>query len=128
VSFTIKFRSVVSGNDVQAVDKTVEVTADGLDSREVQITVGSDREVSVAFTLAALKGYYIVSDQALTLETNSSSAPTDTIILAAGKPLVWNESSGNAKHFTADVTKFFFTNAAAVTANVSIRVAKDATP
>lgn len=129
MSKTHKYRTVLSGEGITtARDKTVEVTGDGHDGRSVQITSGNDRNVLIAFTLAALKGYYIVSDQDLTLETNSSSAADDTIAMVANKPLVWYDGCGYDKHFTADVTTLYFSNAGATTANLTIDVLKDATP
>ena len=88
----------------------------------------NDREVAAVFTVASLKSVFIISDRDVTLETNSSSAPAQTINLLANKPLYWYSGAYHANPFTVDVTKFYFSNAGAVDANVKIRILRDATP
>lgn len=65
----------------------------------------------------------LYSDKALTVKTNSSSAPTDTIVLAAGVPRIWNTGHvAGDNPIQADVTAgFYLVNAAAVTANFKMR-------
>lgn len=52
----------------------------------------------------------------LTVKTNSSSAPDDTLTLQAGKPLYWDtriqSTEGTACPLTVDVTGLFLTNTA----------------
>lgn len=52
-----------------------------------------------------------------TIETNSSSAPTDTITLTAGKgPLCWVVGSGLAKPLTGNITASIFVTPGSATA------------
>lgn len=90
--------------------------------------VTNDVEVAAVFSVASLKMVFILSDKDVTLETNSSSAPDQTISLLANKPLFWYEGAYHANPFTDDVTKFFFSNAGATDANVRIRILRDGTP
>ncbi len=111
------------------LDLTVTLSADGVDKRPLSIPTGTvDQEVSLEFTLASLKGYWISSTKAITIKTNSTSSPGDTVPVVANEPLFWNNKMGNSKHFTVDVTKLFISNASGATAAIDIRVAKDATP
>lgn len=85
-------------------------------------------EVAVVFTMAQLIGISINTDKDLTLETNDSGTPDDTFALKAGKTFYWSKNTGVANPFTADVTKFYFSNAGASAATVRIRILRDGTP
>jgi hypothetical protein len=87
----------------------------------------NDHDVDFDFVVARLQSIFIKSDQDVTLETNSSSAPTNTIALKANKPLIWYVGSYYANLFTADVTRMFFTNAGATAARVEIEAIVDPT-
>jgi hypothetical protein len=70
----------------------------------------SNVELDIAFTDAGLQSVFLISNQPLTIGTNSSATPSNTINLVAGAPLIWSRSSGYFPcPFTADVTKFFIT-------------------
>ena len=100
------------------------VTVVGELATEANVAVNgnaTNQEEGIAFPYATLREVYIKSDRTLTLKTNSSSAPDDTITITAGVPLVWHYQSGLANPFTADVTSIFLTNAGATAANVYIR-------
>lgn len=80
----------------------------------------------VAFPFARLKSYVLYSPVAMTIKTNSSGAPDDTIALPAGELVAWNTSSLHPKLFTADVTQFFITNVLAA-AGVTLEFIYDPT-
>jgi len=88
----------------------------------------TDRQISVAIDVSAVKSFFLLSDQAVTVETNSGSAPDDTITLKAGVPYVWNTDSYNSFLLTADVTALFVTNSGEQTATLQLRCIQDATP
>ena len=87
--------------------------------------------LGVATTLVALKvtksqivSLLLYSDKALTIKTNSSTSPTDTIVLTAGVPKIWNTDHVAADlPITADVTVGFYlvNSASGVTANFKMR-------
>ncbi|HEY1188101.1 MAG TPA: hypothetical protein VGE74_10615 [Gemmata sp.] len=81
----------------------------------------TNQEEVIAFPYATLLEVFISSDVTLTLKTNSSSVPDDTITITAGKPLVWYAGCGLANPFTADVTKIYLTNATSGTADFFMR-------
>lgn len=96
----------------------------------------ADLEIAIAFTLAELKSILLYASKALTIKTNSSSTPDDTIDLPAGKPWAWQaggpaEGANTGQLLTADVTAFFVTNPGSTSADdttLYIRVLSDATP
>jgi hypothetical protein len=73
---------------------------------------------------ANLKSLCIYSDLGVTVKTNSSGAPTDTIVIAPGQSLCWTLQTDTLAKcpLSADVTGgIFVTNAAAGPAKFSIR-------
>lgn len=65
---------------------------------------------------------FMVADGALTIKTNSSGAPADTIVTVANKPIILR--SGGAwptTSFSADVTKIFVSNATGGVLNLRLR-------
>jgi len=69
-----------------------------------------------AVDVSALKAFYIISDQAVTVETNDGTTPDDTISLTANKPVTWREN--DTALFSADVTILYITNASGSTATI----------
>jgi hypothetical protein len=110
------------------VNDTISVTYSGTDGSKCQgaaTETGTTRvavdtnlpssstnvPVSAAFTVANMKSLILLATGGdLTLKTNSSSSPGNTISLKAGIPLTWGASSGYFPNpFTVDVTSFFVT-------------------
>lgn len=88
----------------------------------------TDYDIVASIDVTAVKSFYIVSDQDVTVETNSGSEPDDTLSLVAGVPYYWNTDSYDSFLLTADVTVLYVTNASGATANIEIRVIQDTTP
>ncbi len=87
----------------------------------------TDLEVALVLDVSEIKSIYMVSDQALTVETNLVSG-TDTIVLVADVPYIWYTGSYYTNLLATDVTKLFLTNASGSTANFKLRCVVDATP
>jgi hypothetical protein len=64
----------------------------------------------------------IYSDHAVTIKTNSTGSPGNTITTIGKVMIAWNTDSHEAKPLTTDVSKLFITNANTNTAKVDIRV------
>ena len=76
----------------------------------------TDKEITWALTLANAKAYAICADQDCTVETNSSSSPTETLSLKANQALVWRENDPSTMHFlSTNLTKIYVTNTTALT-------------
>ena len=89
----------------------------------------TDLEITLTLDQSEMVSIYIESDQNITIETNSGSAPTDTLTLVANEPIIWTTNSVHSNPITADITaNIFVTNASGSTANLKIRALQDATP
>ena len=75
----------------------------------------TDLLVPVSFTTANLRSIFLLSDQNLTLKTNSSGSPANTFTITANVPFVWQYQSGVTNPFGTDVTAFYVTNTPALT-------------
>lgn len=81
----------------------------------------SGLQVSAAFTAANVQSIFMVCNQNITIQTNSTSAPGNTIALKAGIPLLWSVSAGYFSNpFTANVTSFYVTNTTACKLQIKI--------
>lgn len=78
--------------------------------------VGTDTQYDMVIDVSTIQSLCIESTTAMTLETNNSGTPADTISLTANKAVVWNtqiqSTLGTACPLTTDVTSLFVTNAA----------------
>lgn len=98
-------------------------------SQEVAVAdSATDFEVEIEIDVSRLAAYMIVSDQDVTMETNSGSAADETINLLANKPLVWAAGSYYTNLLATDITSLFFTNASGAEATVKIEAIYDVTP
>ena len=116
--------------------KSVSTVVTGDSAVRVQTLVASDATdalLTIGLDVDNIKALFIVSDQDLTIKTNSTGAPDNTIVLIADEPLVWNKFASGSEYYTnlfaTDVTKMYLTNDSdpAVAANLTIIVVQDAT-
>jgi hypothetical protein len=89
----------------------------------------TDLEITFSLDVSALKMLYIVADKAMTLKTNSSSVPDDTITLVANEPVPWYLGSALTNPITVDITtNIFLTNASGANGTLTIYSLSDPTP
>jgi len=116
----------------RAINKTI--TESGSARVDVEETVAdseTDYQIIVpAIDVSALKLIYILSDQDVTVETNSGTAADDTLALKADEPYVWHVSDLNTKLLTTDigVNGIYVTNASGSSATINLLFIIDATP
>lgn len=115
------------------LSQDIALTAENFTRTEFTVADGQTAfRANLAIDISQLKAIIIHSDKAVTLKTNSSGSPDDTIVLQANVPLVWytgptiDAADGNP--FDADVTDFYIANSSGATATVKFWVAQDATP
>jgi hypothetical protein len=103
---------------------SVSVTADGESNFDSVVNTGvTDQLVSKTVDRTKVQSIYILSDTDVTLKTNSTGSPTDTIALVARVPVDWTINDTLAKcPITASVTAFYLTNAAGRQANINLRI------
>jgi hypothetical protein len=84
----------------------------------------TNHEVDLVFTHASMTSICIYATGAVTIKSNSSSAPDNTVTMTDGQQIIWNSNEAGTNPFvTADVTKIFITNASStVTSTVKIRI------
>jgi hypothetical protein len=78
----------------------------------------TDQEHVIGIDISALQVFYMVSDYAVTVQTNDGTTPDDTFTLVADQPVVFE--TGGTNPFSADVTKIYVTNASGSTATLKI--------
>lgn len=88
----------------------------------------TELEVDVNVTVAAVKSILLTCDRDLTVKTNSSSSPANTLSLKAGVPYMWDSDSYDTLKLTVNVTKFFLTLASGAAATFKMRCITDPTP
>lgn len=88
----------------------------------------TDGQINVAIDVSAVKSFMLVSDQAVTVETNDGTTPDDTLTLVANEPYEWTENSEHTFLLGTDVTALFVTNASGSTATIQLEAIVDATP
>lgn len=86
----------------------------------------TDKQYNMNVVAADIVSCVFYSDKALTLKTNSTSSPGNTITLVAGKQLVWNSDHPEVAPITTNLTTLYVTNAGTTVANLKIRILKDA--
>jgi hypothetical protein len=84
--------------------------------------------VAIAFAKARTNFFVFSSDQPVTLKTNSTSSPQETIALPAGGVYAWNNLHTESNPLIGDVTAIYVTNAGPVVANVVLFVETAASP
>ena len=92
-----------------------------------QIAIANDVLVALSVDVSQVKGVYILSDQDVTLETNNSGSPTNTLALKANIPYVWYTNKYHSLVFSSDITALYVTNASAAAANLTIEILTDPT-
>lgn len=119
-------------NGLRTVSGTQEYTGDAATTVD-PITIAdseTDTLVSATIDISQVKHIFMLSTVDMTIETNSSSAPTDTWVLQANVPYVWNVDLGvyYTNKITADVTAIYLTNASGAAGTFQMEVLYDSTP
>ena len=115
-----------AGNE--SVSQQEAVVADLETNLDVAIADGQTaKQINVAIDISALKLLFISSDQDVTIETNNSSTPDDTIEITANVPLIWTPDCGFACPLTEDVAAMYLANASGEEAAFKVRLLLDAT-
>lgn len=122
--------NIVQSFAIDGVKKAVSVVVSAgkrLSYSEAIPASSTDLLVAGNIDVSQLKAFWIKSDVALTIETNSGSSPADTITLTAGRPVIWDHLSGETNPLTTDVTAFYITEGAGSAANLEMEFLVDST-
>lgn len=128
MSFSAVITEKIAVGD-SVVNKTNTLSSGGKVSLDESIA-NAVTNGAIVFTLdvSQVKAFYLVSDQALTVKTNSSGSPDNTITLVAGIPYVWYTSKYDSFKLTVDVTVLYVTNASGSAARMQLEAIYDPTP
>lgn len=85
-------------------------------------------ELVVAIDVSEISAILIHSTQAVTLKTNDSGTPDETVSIVADVPYIWHTDSYFSNVLETDITSLFITNASGAAATVTVVVVTDATP
>ena len=124
-SYLFKWTTTGVGGEVT---NSKTLTGDGWTELDFTVADGvTDRVVALGLDVGQIVAFEIVSDVAVTLETNAvNAAGGNTLVLVAGLPYRWCTGWYDTFKLTADVTIAYFTNASGSTANIKIRALYDA--
>ena len=89
---------------------------------------GSATQLIFPIDVSAVKAFSVLSTQNVTLKTNSSGSPDNTIALIANKPYTWTASMYDTFKLTTDVTSIYIANTSGSSADVTIMMIIDSTP
>jgi hypothetical protein len=111
----------------EQLTKNVTITKDGEQNATIALA-SSSTNVAVTLTLdvSAMGSLYLLASAAMTVKTNSTGSPDNTLTLAADTPLCWYAGCGIANPLTTDVTVLYVTCADGGT--LEIRALQDITP
>ncbi len=112
------------------VGQQVTVSADGKINEADIIVPASSTNLHVlqSIDVSGLKSLLLSSTKPMTVKTNSSGSPDDTITLAANVPVIWYTGCGHPNPLTADVTGLYLTTGDVGEATLTIRGLQDVTP
>lgn len=127
MAITHTVQSVVTDGGFRFVaSKELTVTA-AAQYQESVANSASDLAVAITIESTSLKVFALQSDQDITVKTNDSGSPQETITLKANQPVIWTEGQANVP-ISGDVTALYITNSSGSAANVSLLAGWDATP
>lgn len=113
----------------ESITQRSTTTADGEKNIDVALTASvANKQVNLTLTVANLKSVYIQTDVEITLKTNSSGTPDQTLTIEPGTPLIWNETMASACPIEDNITAFYITNTEATAGTAKLRFLEDVTP
>jgi len=115
-AYTTNLSIVRNGSSIKSTSVETEFDNVGVefdDEAELPAnTTNFDIPCSIAY--ANIGFVYFYCDVALTIKTNSTGSPDQTISLGAGKPLKWATGDADACPITANLTHLYLTNTTVV--------------
>lgn len=110
------------------ISKTKSVTDEGDVTLEVAVADGqTNKLVACELDVSQCKALVLMATVAMTLKTNSSGSPADTIALSANVPLVYSGDAAETNPLGTDVTALYLTNASGTDGTFHMKAIFDAT-
>jgi hypothetical protein len=128
MSLNHRFQTILDSGSPQIKSDNSYSGDGGVELGGATIPAGAtDQVISIAIDVSQVKSIVIQSDKAITIKTNSLSSPTNTLVLKAGVPYVWNTDSYDTLKLTGDVTSFHCINAGSADATLTLDACYDST-
>jgi len=122
-TFTDTISITYSGNGKAVTTPVGTYTGDADAGAAVVIPANTtNQDVAIVFPVADIQSLVMASDQNLTVKVNSTTTPTETILLKATAGLVWGVDYATDCPLGTNVTHFYVTNAGATDAKFNFRV------
>ncbi len=128
MSFTHRLTRGIGGVTQPVTHETSYTASSEVNVNEAVADSTTDQLVTINIDVSAIESFYMVSDQALTVEFNNSTTGVPTIVLAANVPFVETSDNYHVDLLGTDITAIYLTNASGSTANFKLRCVFDATP
>lgn len=115
-------------DDGTVLSGTEDISSDGSVTLDVTVPASTTNQAAaLAITTSKLRSFFLISSQAVTIKTNSTSSPSNTWTMVANVPFVW---SADAAYFTnpvsANITTLYITNSGTTSARVRLRAGVNA--
>lgn len=109
-------------NGSRSIPNSIPITGGSEVNWDATVATGvTNQSQTFAMTVANMQSLYILSNTNVTLKTNSTGSPANTINLLANVPLVWQTGGYYTNLFTTDVTVIYLTNSSGQQATVRAR-------
>lgn len=109
MSFSARILRTVTSQGTSISHSVTHTGESRIQMAETIASGSTDLELSVGIDVSQLKMVALSASVDMTVKTNDSGVPDDTITLTAGVPVIFEE--GDDALFSLDVTAFFVTNA-----------------
>lgn len=106
---TISFTAAGGGTTISGVT----ASASGNNITQIADTIAAStthQSFAIGIDVSTIQSLFIYTDGALTVKTNSTGSPDQTLTFAANQPLVWAYGMPVTCPLTTDVTMLYFTN------------------
>jgi hypothetical protein len=119
---TLTLQTVIDDGSGQKIITTVEYEGTlGMGAVYNVAANTTNQEQVIALVRADIKLLVIVCSVAMTIKTNSTSSPGNTITVPANTPYIWASADGMIPDpLSADITALYLTNAGSVAGTCSL--------
>jgi hypothetical protein len=122
-TFTDTVTTSYSGNGRAVSGKTGTYTGSKDAGVAVVVPANTTNQlITIAFPVAGIVSLVFSGSQNLTVKTNNSGSPINTLAVKANSDLIWANDYVGTNPLTADVTAFYVTNATSTDATFNFRV------
>lgn len=108
----------------ESLTGSVTVSCDTVWAGDVTVAAGkTNQEYDIDLVASQMKVVFVKAvGAALTVKTNSTSAPDNTLTLASGESIAWANGLESSNPFTANLTKIYVTNPGSDSGTLNIRI------